>query len=78
MQVVWYCMFLRILWRMLTAKSADLHDAGREVYEGDSDDELATPAASPVHQGSRPTKPNSRSALAEGKGAKGAKGGKGD
>uniref|UniRef100_A0A7S0NXH9 TLC domain-containing protein n=1 Tax=Calcidiscus leptoporus TaxID=127549 RepID=A0A7S0NXH9_9EUKA len=37
MHAMWYLMFWRILYRLLTKESA--HDAGREEYEGDSDDE---------------------------------------
>jgi len=41
MHVVWYGMLCRILVRMVTAEnnSSRAHDAGREVYEGDSDDD---------------------------------------
>ena len=37
MHVIWYLMFWRILYRLLAG--SDAHDAGREVYEGGSDDE---------------------------------------
>ena len=37
MHVIWYLMFWRILYRMLT--NTDLHEAGEKVYEGESDDE---------------------------------------
>ena len=39
MHIIWYFMFLRILYRMINESSDSLHDAGREVYEGDSGDE---------------------------------------
>eukprot|EP00327_Prymnesium_parvum_P047640 CAMPEP_0205879670 /NCGR_PEP_ID=MMETSP1083-20121108/15517_1 /ASSEMBLY_ACC=CAM_ASM_000430 /TAXON_ID=97485 /ORGANISM="Prymnesium parvum, Strain Texoma1" /LENGTH=301 /DNA_ID=CAMNT_0053242637 /DNA_START=332 /DNA_END=1238 /DNA_ORIENTATION=+ len=38
MHVIWYMMFWRLLYRMLFS-SENPHDAGREVYEGESDDE---------------------------------------
>ena len=39
MHVIWYLMFWRILYRLLAGAAPELHDAGREVYEGGSDDE---------------------------------------
>ena len=37
MHLIWYLMFWRIFYRLLTKEKA--HDAGREEYEGDSEDE---------------------------------------
>ena len=37
MHVMWYMMFWRILYKLLTADSA--HEVGAEEYEGDSDDD---------------------------------------
>ena len=40
MHAIWYAMFWRILYRIVTAKPEEsLHDAGRDEYEGGSDDE---------------------------------------
>ncbi len=41
MHFVWYGMFLRILRHQLTGSTKNLHEAGRDVYEGESDDEAA-------------------------------------
>lgn len=38
MHIIWYLMFWRILKRMIMMPS-NKHEAGKEVYEGDSDDE---------------------------------------
>ena len=48
MQAVWYAMFIRILYRVVTApKEEEIHAVGREVYEGDSDDESTGEASPP-------------------------------
>ena len=45
MHILWFYMFLRILMKLLFPDAgATAHDAGREVYEGGSDDEGDSPA----------------------------------
>ena len=38
MHLIWYLMFWRLLYKMTVAKESP-HEAGRDVYEGDSDDD---------------------------------------
>ena len=45
MQVVWYLLFLRILYRLLLVDDS-AHETGRDEYEGDSDDD-STASAKP-------------------------------
>lgn len=39
MQIIWYALFLRILYRIVASPDESIHQTGRDVYEGDSDDE---------------------------------------
>ena len=51
MQALWYGMFVRILYRVVTSAAAEeekLHDVGRVVYEGASDDEGGDAPTPPV------------------------------
>jgi len=44
LHIYWYLLLLRILWKIIKANNA--HDAGREEYEGDSDETSSDPEAS--------------------------------